>query len=381
MAIVLGGDFVRVMLVDDEQLAVEVLEVLLNRIEGIEVVGTYTDPEDAIREIEQNEVDAIFLDMEMGPLHGLEISKKLKIKRPNIEIVFVTAHAQFAVDAFEVKACDYLLKPVSQARLEQTINQLREKRGIQTKIKRNVEPKMKTLSARTMGSFHLIDSENNEVKWRTKKVKELFIYLWHHSPNPIHRSRILEDLWADHPEDRATTLMHTSLYQLRKTIKDIGLNNPVTLINEQYIFNMHIKSDLGEMERIMGASDRTRIDIETIIGLYKGGYLEEENYEWALTKHGRVKDAFLEYVGKYVQSEMENKSPSHLIEICLEKMIGLEPYNEKFVYLLVDYYGKTKNIRKMVAVVEKFKEAWVEELGIDIPEEIYSIYNEHIACT
>ena len=372
---------VKVVLVDDEQLAVEMLEILLNRIEGIEIQGTYTNPEVAIKEAEQLEVDAVFLDMEMGPLHGLELAKVFKAKHPHIEIVFVTAHAQFAVGAFEVKAFDYLLKPVRQERLEKTIHQLREKSGVQTKLKMSGEPKRKLLSAKTMGSFRLFDTENNEVKWRTKKVKELFIYLWHHSPTPIHRSRILEDLWADHPEDRAATLMHTTLYQLRKTIKDIGFNNPVTLINEQYIFNMHIKSDLKELEKITSSSDTMRDNIETVISLYKGDYLEEENYDWALIKQKKIKDAFLEYLGKYLKSEMENEKPSYLIETCLEKMIKLEPYNERFVYLLVDYYGRTKNLRKMVVVVEKFEKMWVEELGIDIPEEIYNIYNRYMTYT
>lgn len=371
----------RVVLVDDEQLAVDMLEILLNRIGDVEVKGTYTNPEDLIKEIEQVEIDAVFLDMEMGPLHGLKIAKEFKAKRPHIEIIFVTAHAQFAVGAFEVKAFDYLLKPVRQERLEETINQLREKRGIPTKVKTDIEPKRKFLSARTMGSFHLIDSENNEVKWRTKKVKELFIYLWHHSPTPVHRSRILADLWGDHPEDRAAPLMHTTLYQLRKTIKDIGYNNPIKLINEQYIFNMHIKSDLNELEQITNSSDTMRDNVKTVISLYRGNYLEEENYDWALINQRKVKGASLEYLGKYLQSEMENEEPSHLIETCLEKMLKLEPYNERFVYLLVDYYGKTKNIQKIVAVIEWFKKMWAEELGIDIPEEIYNIYNEHITYT
>lgn len=144
---------------------------------------------------------------------------------------------------------------------------------------------------------------------------------------------------------------------------------------------MHIKSDLNELEQITNSSDTIRDNIETVIGLYKGDYLEEENYDWALIKQRKIKGDFLEYLGKYLEREMKNEKPSYLIETCLEKMLKLEPYNERFVYLLVDYYGKTKNIQKMVAVVEWFKEMWTEELGIDIPEEIYNIYNEHITYT
>lgn len=368
----------KVAVVDDEQLAVEVLEIMLKRIEGVKVEATFTNPKVAIKEIDKLEVDAVFLDMEMGTLHGLQLAKALKEKQPHVEIIFVTAYPEFAVDAFEVKAFDYLLKPVNRARLEKTMKELQEKCGVYTEGKQSNESKRKQPLVKVMGNFNLLDSDNTEVKWRTRKVKELFIYLWHHSPNPVHRSRIMEDLWAEYPEDRAATLMHTSLYQLRKTIKEIGFDNPVTLINEQYILNMQIESDFSEIEQIMRVGKVNRLKIETVIKLYKGNYLEEDNYHWALSKQQEMKVTFLAYIEAYVLAEIEGEELSHFIEICLEKLIELDPYNERFVYLLVDYYGKTKNLQKMVAAVEKFKEMWIEELGVDIPDEIYEVYNEHM---
>lgn len=368
----------RVVLVDDEQLAVEMLEILLNRIGGVKVEAVYTNPHTLLEEIGNLEVEAVFLDMEMGTSHGLQVAKELKKNHPHIEIVFVTAHAQFAVGAFDVKAADYLLKPISQARLEESIMRLREKLGRPIQNEQRDTPETISLFAKMMGNFQLLDSKNGEVRWRTRKVKELFVYLWHHSPNPVHRSRIIEDLWGEQSEDRATTLMHTSLYQLRKTIRDIGFNNPVKLINEQYILNLQVDSDLSEVERMMQLPRMTHDEIEKVIGLYKGNYLEEDHYHWARSKQQQLKITFLAALENYVQEEMENEEPSHLVEVCLEKMIELDSYNERFVYLLVDYYGRTKNLKKVATVVETFKKVWVEELGIDIPDEIYNIYNEYM---
>ena len=100
----------RVVLVDDEQLAIEMLEILLGKFQDIEVVVKYTNPELALQEITASAADVVFLDMEMGELNGIQLAEKLIKKLPNHNIVCVTAHAQFAVEAFEGIAADYLLK-------------------------------------------------------------------------------------------------------------------------------------------------------------------------------------------------------------------------------------------------------------------------------
>src|SRR5690625_4913254 len=120
----------KVIIIDDEQLAVDVLEILLNKINGIEIVGKYTDPQMALLDIPKLNIDVDFIDMEMGELHGLEVAEIIQSTYPNhIEIVFVTAYPQFALEAFEVNAIDYLLKPVIQERLETTIHKVARRLG------------------------------------------------------------------------------------------------------------------------------------------------------------------------------------------------------------------------------------------------------------
>lgn len=366
---------IKAVVIDDEQLAIDVLKVLLDRHEDVDVVGTYTDPEIALKDID-SKVDVVFLDLEMGTLHGIEFARKIKEIYPHIAIICVTAHARFAIDAFEIRALDYLLKPVNPERLTQTLAQVRENKHYLMERTREE----KKLRVEMMGSFNLLDFKGEKVKWRTRKVKELFAYFWHHDPNPVHRSRIIEDLWPDYPRDRAIALMHTSLYQLRKAIGELGLENPVKLVNEQYSFHLELDSDVEKLEEVLVGSAQKQANPETILHLYKGDYLEEENYQWAFARQREIKGTFLNYLKSYVQSELENEQPIYLVELCLEKMIELEPYNEHFVYLLIDYYGKIKDTRKMITVVEKFKKMWTEELGIDIPEEVYKKYNRYLAC-
>src|SRR5690625_2416915 len=192
----------RVILIDDERLALEVLKISLLEIDGMEIVGMFTDPEQAREEMSQLKVDVVFLDMEMGSIHGLAFAEELMTIYPHVEVVFVTAYSEFAVEAFEVNAVDYLLKPVNVERLKKTIHKLDEKLKLYGK---DSGDEFEELFIQAMGHFRLFDKYQTEVKWRTRKAKELFAYLWHHRGHAIHKARIIEDLWWDFDEERATT--------------------------------------------------------------------------------------------------------------------------------------------------------------------------------
>lgn len=367
----------KVIIVDDERLAIEVLARLLTRLGGVEIVGRYTNPKLALAEMENLEVDVAFLDMEMGEVQGLALAEELLIKFPHVEVVFVTAYSQYALEAFDVSAIDYLLKPVSIDRLQKTLKKLSKRRVFEPEKEEAVEANTKGLFIQTMGKFRLLDAELKEVKWRTRKARELFVYLWHHRENAMNRMRIIEELWGDLPKDRAVSIMHTTVYQLRKTIREIGFENPVILINEQYELNITAESDTEQLQAILAEFTTKKSSIEKAIDLYPGHYLEEEDYFWALPVQEEIKQSFLKYLEGYVMRE-EDQHQHEFWEVCLIHMLKLEPYNEQYAYLLLDYYGKMKNKQRMIVLFQEFKEKWIKELGIDIPMEIVKVYEKHI---
>lgn len=369
----------KVVIIDDEQLAIDVLEILLNKIQGIEIVGKYTDPQIALADIPKLNADVAFVDMEMGELHGLEFAEIIQSRYPNfLEIVFVTAYPQFALEAFEVNAIDYLLKPVILERLEETIEKLKNRLGNYQESRQLFKQRKEELFVQVMGNFQLIDTNGNEVKWRTRKVKELFVYLWHQQEKGAHRSELITHLWPDMTEDRATALLHTTVYQLRKTIRAVGFEKPVVLRNEQYVLNIRANSDLDQLDELLLLPNINTITMKKILDLYQGNYLEIESYDWCLPKQETIKNSFLSCLEKFVLTNKEFENGGNLIEICLRKMIQLEPYKEQYAYLLLDYYGKTKDLQKMVTLFQDIKEKWIEELGVDIPAELQDLYVEHI---
>jgi sigma-B regulation protein RsbU (phosphoserine phosphatase) len=115
---------VRTLVVDDEQPARERLRQLLDEFEDVELVGEAEDGDQALERIAELAPDLVLLDIQMPGRNGLDVAALLTPPRPRI--VFCTAFDQYAVDAFEQHAVDYLLKPVGRARLAKALDRVRE---------------------------------------------------------------------------------------------------------------------------------------------------------------------------------------------------------------------------------------------------------------
>ena len=117
----------RVLVVDDEQLAREELRFQLEQLPDVLVVGEAGNGIEALRLVEDVTPELVLLDVQMPGLGGFEVARRLlKTERPP-QIVFVTAFDQYAIDAFDVNAVDYLLKPVEPSRLDQAVQRARRR--------------------------------------------------------------------------------------------------------------------------------------------------------------------------------------------------------------------------------------------------------------
>jgi len=117
----------RAVLVDDEQLARDELGYLLGQLGGVEVIGQAGNGLEALTTIDRLQPDIVFLDVQMPGLTGFEVARRLLEGRGASHIIFVTAYDQHAIEAFEVNAVDYLLKPVDQSRLVVAVERARRR--------------------------------------------------------------------------------------------------------------------------------------------------------------------------------------------------------------------------------------------------------------
>ncbi|NNC52420.1 MAG: response regulator transcription factor [Erythrobacter sp.] len=119
----------RTLIVDDEPLAVERMQVICAKMDDLNVVGTASDGAQALRLVEALSPDLILLDMTMPEVDGLSVAKTLSKQEERPAVVFVTAHDNYAVEAFDLDAVDYVLKPVKPDRLERAIQRALARRG------------------------------------------------------------------------------------------------------------------------------------------------------------------------------------------------------------------------------------------------------------
>jgi len=117
---------IRVIIIDDETSAVNVLSILLKKKcrDDVELVAVTNSPYEGKALIGQHKPDLVFLDIEMPGMSGIDLIRS--INNPNFRVVFVTAYDAYAVEAFELSAIDYLLKPISAEKVEKVINKIKE---------------------------------------------------------------------------------------------------------------------------------------------------------------------------------------------------------------------------------------------------------------
>jgi two-component system, LytTR family, response regulator len=116
-----GNRQIRALIVDDEEEARSLLERLLHRIAGIEVIGKASSADEAFEMVINCQPDIVFLDVQMPEKNGFQLVEYFKKYLLSTRVVFVTAHAEFAINALKVSAFDYLLKPVMMEQLSETI--------------------------------------------------------------------------------------------------------------------------------------------------------------------------------------------------------------------------------------------------------------------
>jgi two-component system LytT family response regulator len=125
---------IRTILVDDEPLAIQGLRLRLEPFDDVEIVDTCSNGREAIRSIKTHKPDLVFLDIQMPGFDGFSVIQGLMEVEPPL-FVFVTAYSDHAIRAFEAQAADYLMKPVEEARLADTLDRVRqrlaEKRGVE----------------------------------------------------------------------------------------------------------------------------------------------------------------------------------------------------------------------------------------------------------
>ncbi|MFC7685899.1 response regulator [Ureibacillus sp. GCM10028918] len=369
---------IKAILIDDEHLALTTLQKKLAEFSNIQVVHSYLGTEFKLHDLHHLDVDVIFLDMEMGELTGLDLADSIQLTFPNIHIVFVTAHAEYAVQAFEVNSLDYLLKPVTSARLKKTLSRLmkviEQTKGYAAIHLKNTET---PFAIKCFKEFQCIHN-NLPIAFKTTKTKELFAYFVIHQDIPIHRDVLIEALWPDHDYKKSKINLHTCLSHLRKLLNNYGYSDRISLVNHSYIFSLNTMScDVHQFQQLLKSIEK--IDESTIqfvhecIELYKGPLFELNHYDWANSIAARISSAYLQVLEKTVQyfAAIDNSKMLYYLQLQLP----LFPYDDEKVAKCMSLLTEKGYRNEAVKLYIDFKNRLEKDLNVAPSSELDELYH------
>lgn len=252
----------KILAVDDEKLVLSrLLRNLAEAAPGAEVRGFYQARE-ALEEIEQQSFfpDAAFLDVEMPGLSGLELAKSIRELSPRTKVIFITGYSQYALEAYNLHARGYVMKPATVERLREELQELRE-----------LPPQVNArIRVQCFGNFDVF-VDGVSLSFARSKAKELFAYLVHRRGAAC----TVKELAAALFEDREYNIQTQNYIQkiisvMLKTLADVGLEGiTVRQYNSLAVNADKLDCDLYRFFKLDAAAVNT----------YTGEYMSQ--YSWA----------------------------------------------------------------------------------------------------
>ena len=201
--------------VDDEPLVLNLAVSLCRELPELREVQGFTRASDALEYLSANSADLALLDIDMPDMDGLLLAAKLKELQPDLAIIFLTGYAQYAVDAFQLHASGYLLKPINRERLAAEVSYAASQHRSRTPPR---------ILARTFGSFELL-LDGTPVSFGRSKAKELLAYLIDRQGGRISRAEAFAVLWENGNYDRSMQKqLDVIIRSLRDTLQQYGIS-------------------------------------------------------------------------------------------------------------------------------------------------------------
>ena len=248
----------RVLLVDDEELQLlRLTEAVKNALPDETEVLSYTNPVLAWEENKKTPVDVAFLDIDMPVINGIMLAKKLKTVNPQLNVIFVTAYNNYALDAYKLHASGYVTKPVNVDKIKEELEGLRYPVEL---------ARTKNLQVKCFGNFEVF-KDGVPVKFSRKKSKELFAYLVDREGAAVNVNELNAILW----EEDKKSYFRNLIADLQASLKAVGAQEVfIKRRNECFIDPTKIDCDAYEYRK----------NNPDAIRMYRGEYMTQ--YSWAI---------------------------------------------------------------------------------------------------
>lgn len=248
-----------IILVDDDQNALNLLQKNLRELNVSGDITALDRSNNALEFAKKNRVDVAFLDIDMPEMNGIELAIELKKIYSHINIVFHTAHSEYALQAIKLHVSGYLIKPASKEDIQNVLDNLLYP----------IEQIMPHFYARTFGTFDFY-VDGVPLKFIRSKSKELFAYLISIRGATANRKELSAILFADNYNSKTQNYLTKIYNDLLKTLKNVGASEILVKDYNTYSVNTSLFScDLYDYDK----------GIPEVINSYKGLFMSQ--YDWA----------------------------------------------------------------------------------------------------
>ncbi|MHA0856921.1 response regulator [Paenibacillus sp. CMAA1364] len=369
----------KVIIVDDEKAMHLIMRKMLSKIPYIEVIGSFQNTDSASLFLMDQRADLAFVDISMPNENGMQFAKRMTQTCNHLQIVFVTSHKEYAIDAFDIFALDYIVKPISLERLEKTV---RRALAIHPLLEGNKD----VLDANhifiyCMGGIEVRSGQGGGVKWTSRKSAELFGYLLFHRGRMVSRARLMEDIFGGMPSKNAETYLNTTIYQLRKSLEPHGLKSLVKSnrdsygidIVDEYIDFVEFEDKLKQFDFIDASNLDQAIAVEE---LFVGDLFGEKGFLWALNDIERFSRMYVVFVKKLAMTLMNYRDRDSVTVRLLLKLLARNELDEEVIILLLNAYAAQMDRGSLIRQYRQYVKVLRKELGIGPSEKLVVLYSQ-----
>lgn len=378
----------RAIIIDDEQPAIDLLKILLASDGRTEVVAAFRRPSEALERLGELAPDAIYLDVHMPSMSGLELAERLFARYPDLEadIVFVTGYGHYAVEAFRLNAIHYLLKPADEESVRQTVDRvLRRISRAHPRLhinpvgeKPGPAPQDEYTVVKGFGGFKIESRDSAPIKWRTAKCEELIAFLALYGDQPMSKWEIIEQLWPDLDVDKALTMLHTTVYQSRKALKASGLRADLLFASGKYRLSWSGEpADFKRFEAFFTTCLKVDRDnaqpFERMLALYAGELYGDMDATWCIDKRERLLVLYLDRSRQYCRYLLKQGDEDGA-ERKLVELLRRYPLDEGFHELMLGLLERRGDRTGFIQHYHRLSDILEQEFGLQPGDGVKQLY-------
>ncbi len=305
---------IRAVVVDDEPLILAEIGDMVRETGLFADVLTFDNPIPALAAFSGLLPDVAFIDIDMPEMDGITLAEQFLRIHPKILIVFITSWNQYAVQAFDLNAQDYILKPIRRERFFRTIEKIRGE------LNSLPIAQSSSLEIRCFGAFEARIG-GVTVKWERAKAEELFAYMLTRNGITLHKEHLLERMWPLYSPEKSLPILQTAICKIRKVFAPVPACVNIEYRSSKYCLTVKdAVCDYFTAEQMLaGRKDLRMEELTRLVNWCEAGFLGDNGYLWSLETDARIRTQTAEKIREAIRARPSERTELAALLFRLEE--------------------------------------------------------------